>query len=356
MIKLASMKIKKWYVIPAAIALILIVYLVFFRKDTIPVKEIPIKNVVVKRTVSAPGEVKSVNEADLSFASVGRVGDIVIKNGEKVQKGKYLAMMENYSESQTAQSLKDTRDAAQLDLELFIENYETKKDAVGGQDEYAIQLKKYRELANKAEAAYQAQLGAIGKTYIYAPFDGTIIDTEKEVGETVSAGTTIVRMADLDQIIFEIELDQEDYGYLNLGQEVEVTLDAFDNETFMGEVSSLPSFVNSNNGGDDFIVEVTFTGENKNKPLLGMTGDAYIILDKTEGEAPALTFDEIEYDIEDKPFVYIETNGKAERKYLDIGLQGDIYTELKTKVEAPIIQVSDSKFKLDDGVAVKLQR
>lgn len=128
MIILASMKIRRWYIPIIVIVLAAAAYLIFFRKDTIPVREIPQKKVVVKRTVSATGEVKSRKEADLSFAAIGRVGEIVVKGGDFVEKNEYLAMMDNYSESQTAQSLKDTRDAARLDLELFIENYQTKKE------------------------------------------------------------------------------------------------------------------------------------------------------------------------------------------------------------------------------------
>lgn len=350
------MKIKKWYLIPLIILVILVVYFVFIRKSAVIVKEIPLKNVEVKKTVSASGTVKSLHEADLSFASLGRLQNLAVKEGDHVDKGQYLAALNNYTESETAQSLKDTRDSAILDKKLFIENYETNMDAVGGKDEYKIQLNKYEEAISKAEAAYQAQLGNVGRTYIYAPFSGTIIDLPIEIGETVSAGTVVVKVADLDNLVFEIGLDQEDFGYLNEGQEAEITLDSYDNETFKGNVTTLPKYVNKEAGGEDFTIKIAFSKDNPVQPLEGMTGDAYIILSKTEGKVSALTFDEIQYDINNNPYVFVDDNGKAKKQNIEIGLQGDIYTEIKSKIDKPIIQANESKNKLNDGENVNLQR
>lgn len=349
------MKIKKWHIIVTVVLLGIVVYFVFFRKTGIPVKEIKIKNEVVKRTVSATGSIKSRNEASLSFASLGRVLEIAVEKGEIVEKGDYIAVLDNYTETQTTQALRDARDAAKRDLELFIENYETKKQDAGGEDEYEIQKRKYEELLSKAEAAYQAQLGTLSKTYIYAPFNGKVIEIYKEEGETVAAGTNIVKIADEEQKIFEIELDQEDFGYLEEGQEVEIELDAYEDELFPGNVNQLPSYVETEDGGD-FVIEIDLIDEQKEKALLGMTGDAFIILAKTDSEVKALTFDEIKYDIEDEPYVYVYDNGRVEKLYIELGLKGDIYTEVITEIEKPIIQESDAKFDLEEGIKVKLVR
>jgi RND family efflux transporter MFP subunit len=349
------MKFKKWYFIPLILIAILAGYFIFFKKSTVAVKEIPLKDIEVKKTVSASGTVKSVHEADLSFASLGRLQNLAVKEGDQVKKGQYLAALDNYSESETAQSLKDARDSAILDKKLYIENYQTNMDAVGGEDEYKININKLDEAISKAEAAYQAQLGNVGRTYIYAPFEGTVIDLPIEVGETVSAGTMVVKLADLNNLIFEIGLDQEDFGYLSQGQEAEITLDSYDNQTFKGTVVSLPNYVNQAEGVNDFTIKIAFDKDNPMQPLEGMTGDAYIILSKTEGKVKALTFDEVEYDINDNPYVFVDDNGKARKKPIEIGLQGDIYTEVKTEIDKPIIQPNESKNKLEDGDLVKLQ-
>lgn len=347
------MKINKWYIILPIVVVLVVASYFFLSKKGVPVKEIPIKNEVVKKTVSASGTVKSWDEADLSFPTLGTVYDIAVEKGEIVKKGTYLAALNNIVESQTAQSVKDTRDVAKLDLELYIENYETNKDAVGGKDEYEIQKRKYQELLSKAEASYQAQLGSLGKTYLYAPFEGKIIDIYFEEGETAMAGSTIIKIANEDKKIFEIELDQEDFGYLKQGQDVEITLDSYENTIFEGKVLQLPSYINQERSAD-FILDIDLVGENKDKALIGMEGDAYIILAKTDGEVNALTFDEIKYDINDDSYVYIIENNRVIKKEIEIGLKGDIYTEIITDIKKPIIQESDAKFKIEEGTKVKL--
>ncbi len=349
------MKIKKWYLVISVTFVLIALYFLFGREKAIPVKEIPIKHLKVKRTVSAAGTMSSENDADLSFALLGKISDINVEKGEDVAQGKYLSMLENFVESETTQSLKDTRDVAQRDLDLFIENYASNLDGAGGLDEYNIQVRRYQELLSKAEAAYQAQLGNFGKTYLYAPFSGKIIDIYKNEGETVSAGTPVLKIADTDKMIFEIELDQEDFAFIEEGQEVEVTLDAFENEIFTGMVKKLPDYVATDNGGD-FILEIILKSENRDKVLLGMTGDAFIILSRTDSEVSALTFDEIDYDIQEKPFVYVEENGKIVREYLELGLRGDIYIEIKNKNDKPVVQVSNAKYKLEEGLKVKIVR
>lgn len=349
------MRFRKIYILIAVLGVGAVVYFLFIRKTGIPVREIKIKNEVVKRTVSAPGSVKSKNEAELSFSSIGRLSYLSVKEGELVKRGDYLASLENISESQSTQALKDARDAAQRDLELYIESYETNKDAVGGADEYEIEKRKYQELLSKAEATYQAQIGNLGRTYIYAPFDGKIIDIYKQVGETVTAGSGIIKIADDAEKIFEIELDQEDFGYLENGQEVEITLDAYEDDLFMGTITSLPSYVETQDGGD-FVIEIELAGDNNDKALFGMTGDAYIILDKTDSEVRSLTFDEIKYDIKDEPFVYVFNEGRVEKQLIELGLNGDIYTQVLTPIEKPIIQESDAKYELQEGVKVRLLR
>jgi len=347
------MKVKMWHIAVCILVIGVIIFFGFIRKTGVPVKQIRIKNVVVKRTVRAAGSVKSENEADLSFSSIGRVIDIAVEKGELIKKNQYIASLENMTEAQTAQALKDARDVAKIDLELYIEDFESNKSAAGGEDEYRIEKKKYEELLSKAEASYQAQLGSLGKTYIYAPFDGKIIDIYKEVGESAMAGTSVAKLADENLKIFEIDLDQEDYGFLQEGQEVEITLDAYEETVFTGTVGTLPTYVDTD-GGSDFIIEIIFNGENKDKILLGMTGDAFIILSKTDKEVNSLTFDEIKYDIEDMPFLYVFEKGKVEKLYIELGLKGDIYTELKSTIGKPIIQESDAKHVLEEGLKVKL--
>ena len=79
------MNIKKWYFIIPVVLITIIIGFIIFSKKGVPVKEIPLKERVVKRTVSASGTVKSRDEADMSFLSIGSIYNIAVKKGEEVK-------------------------------------------------------------------------------------------------------------------------------------------------------------------------------------------------------------------------------------------------------------------------------
>jgi HlyD family secretion protein len=80
-------------------------------------------------------------------------------------------------------------------------------------------------------------------TDIRAPVTGTIIELDIERGtviasatSNVSGGTTLLKMANLDLIQVNTLVDETDVGKIQPGQDATVTVDAFPNRTFDGEV------------------------------------------------------------------------------------------------------------------------
>jgi HlyD family secretion protein len=64
------------------------------------------------------------------------------------------------------------------------------------------------------------------------------VDVLKEQNEVAATGQPVVRVADLSSLVFEVLIDQEDFGLLSVGDSVELTLDSYKDKTFSGEVSS----------------------------------------------------------------------------------------------------------------------
>jgi multidrug efflux pump subunit AcrA (membrane-fusion protein) len=64
---------------------------------------------------------------------------------------------------------------------------------------------------------------------------GTILSIDANVGEQVGTGA-IITLADLEQPVLEIYLDETDLDKVAVGYEVEVVFDAYPNATFTGQV------------------------------------------------------------------------------------------------------------------------
>ena len=350
--KINSVRKKRKIIIIVIIAAILVLGGIVMKKSngSILVESLEISNVKVKQSVSASGKVKSSDEADLAFAGVGRLEYIHVKKGDTVSKGQLIGYITNYSSTKTAEASKNARDVANANFDIYVENYQTNLNAVGGKDEYELNLTRLRELLAQAEATYQASLGTLSNTYLYASFEGTVVDVYKEQGEVVGIGETIVKIVNLNSLTFEVEIDQEDFGLLGEGQLVEITLDAYEDEVFSGVLGSLPKYADDTSEEFELVI---FIDKDQNAPVLfGMAGDAKIIVAETEDDVAALIFDSI-YTEDNSSYVWIEEDGKGKKLTIETGLEGDLYTQITTDLSnVNLIEPSDLD-KMHEDVKVK---
>lgn len=92
----------------------------------------------------------------------------------------------------------------------------------------------------QTEAAYDAAEASAAKTLLSAPFDGTVARLDVEVGEAVSPGVEVVQLADFSGWLVETtDLTEIDVVNLDLGQEVDVTLDALPGERLTGTITQI---------------------------------------------------------------------------------------------------------------------
>src|SRR5260221_10709217 len=93
-----------------------------------------------------------------------------------------------------------------------------------------------------AAAALRVAQANLENTYIRAPFSGTVLRKEAEVGEVVApsvgGGLTrgaVVTMADLDTLEVEVDVNEAYIGRVRRDQPARITLDAYPDATFRGQ-------------------------------------------------------------------------------------------------------------------------
>jgi RND family efflux transporter MFP subunit len=348
------MKKKNILKILVVVILLALGWLFFVRpKDFVKAaRKIEVQNKKVIRTVSTSGEVTSDDKADLAFSTTGKIQNIKVVEGDSVKKGDLLATVDSYAAYQTAQSLKDARDYAIRERDLYMHEKPAKVKAAGGETEYDLHMRQLNERVDQAEAGYQAQLGLVSNYYMYAPFDGTILDITKKAGETATIGEPIIKIGNLNNFVFQINVDQEDFGLLKENMAVQIKLDSFDGFEFSSMIQKLPFF--ANDVTKTFEVKIPMTQDKDHPIKYGMEGDAYVTLQSTQNEVKALTLDEIFYDVDDKPFVWIQENEKLAKKYIETGIEGDIYVEVKTDLPSYVLVPVSDKDEFTEGFKVKL--
>lgn len=93
-------------------------------------------------------------------------------------------------------------------------------------------------------------------TILTAPFSGTIVSIEAEVGQVVNQAMPVLVLADLDHCHVEAQVNEQDVGRVQVGQEATITLKAFPDTPLKGKVISIASLANNTEGEANYTVRI----------------------------------------------------------------------------------------------------
>ena len=252
-----------------------------------------------KNVLKLSGNVEA-HESDLSFKVQGRIKELPVEEGQRVEAGTVLARLDdddyrqqvatdeanlNLRSAQLVLSRAGSRGqdikAAQqnmldaeadlelkkLDLHRKEELY--KKDAVSAEtrDISIANLKRARAAYERAKQLYEevaegsrkeqiaidrqtvehalqnVKISRIKLSYtvLQAPTTGVVLTREAELGEVVGPGTPIVTLADLDHLWLRAYVSETDLGRIRLGQPIKVTTDTYPGKNYEGKLSFIAS-------------------------------------------------------------------------------------------------------------------
>jgi multidrug resistance efflux pump len=97
---------------------------------------------------------------------------------------------------------------------------------------------------NKKAAIGQISTGTQAVT-VAAPMDGTLIKNEAKEGELVQPGTTLGELADMKNLYILANIDETDIKAIDIGSNVDVTVDGDPNTVIQGTVQEIGYATNS---------------------------------------------------------------------------------------------------------------
>ena len=207
--------------------------------------------------LEAIGSLRAVLGADLSLEVAGVVDTITFNSGDDIEQGKLLLKLR--ADDDVAK-LKSLRAVAQLNEIIYERDQKQFKMQAVSQatlDTDAANLK-------NAKAQVAQQQAILDKKFLRAPFDGHLGIRAVDLGQYLSAGTTIVTLQALDPIFVDFFVPQQSVDQVRLGQTITVKVDAFRGQTFTGEISALNPKVDSGSRN----VQIRATLKNPDHKLL----------------------------------------------------------------------------------------
>ncbi|WP_027530917.1 efflux RND transporter periplasmic adaptor subunit [Bradyrhizobium sp. WSM3983] len=213
-------------------------------------------------TLTAIGTFRAVNGADLSLQQPGIVDSIHFESGKDVAAGDALLDLRTEDDVAKLQSLQATADG--FGITLRRDQGQLKINAVSQATVDSDAVNERNALALVAQ-----QRALLDQKTLRAPFAGRLGVRQVDVGQYLTAGTTIVTLQALDRLYVDFTLPQQAIDQVKVGQEVAARVDAFPGRTFKGVVQAFNSKVDQASRN----VQVRAVFDNADRRLLpGMFG------------------------------------------------------------------------------------
>ena len=183
------------------------------------------------KIASSPGVVRARIETDLAFRTLGRMVSRKVDVGDLVHKGDVLAEIDPLTLQLAVRSAEAELRNAQAQLENAATT-ETRKRrlvqsnaaSIADHDIAEQQLKSATANAAKATASLAKAHEQLGYAELRAEFDGVVTATSAEMGQTVSAGQPVLKLARLEQRDVVVDVPEAQFNSIRLDDRFNVAL------------------------------------------------------------------------------------------------------------------------------------
>jgi HlyD family secretion protein len=219
----------------------------------------------ITQVVTASGKIQPEIQVKISPDVSGEIVALPIAEGDKVKRGQLLARIKpDFYQAQVDQADASVLQAKAAEAQRRADMLQADSDHKRQTALYnsgAISISAFETSENRFEAAksslesaeYNVLIAAarlkeskenLSKTSIYAPIDGTISVLNVELGERVvgttqMTGTEMMRVAKLDLMELEVDVNENDVVNVAVGDTASVDVDAYPSRLFKGVVTEI---------------------------------------------------------------------------------------------------------------------
>ncbi len=254
--------------------------------------KVELGTIVIK--LEETGEIQPIREIEQKSQVSGELVKFYIEEGDYVNKGDLIAEIEpDFNQAEAILRVNSNLKLAEIELENAKEEFNKRKDLFAENYISDTELDTYKDAYTTAQINYDSALQQYelvkeiesddNLSKLYSTASGTIIQKPVEEGEMVvsssgsySAGTVILKLADLSRMIVDTNINEVDISKIEVGMKVNIQVDAYPYENFDGEITKIAAMAISYNNVKVFPVEIELKAvDERLKP--GMTANITII-------------------------------------------------------------------------------
>jgi membrane fusion protein, multidrug efflux system len=288
----------------------------------IPVEVAVARTDTVRDEIAATGQIEALQSIDLHPEVDGRITDILVREGQEVEKGTPLFKVDDAQLQAQVAQLAAQRDLAEQDL--------TRTKALMAQNaSSASDLEKAEATARGAQAAYDMQRIRLERTTVRAPFAGVAGQRYISQGDYVTSASRLISLHTVTPMRASFQVPERYARQLRPGQEVKFQMAAVPGRDFFAEVDFVDPVVQL--PGRTILVKAR--APNAQRLLQpGMFIEAHLV---TSVRAGAIVVpEEAVVPQQGATFVWVVDSGKAQRRPVSLGVRTPGFVEVTTGVSS----------------------
>lgn len=307
--------------------------------SSVPVRVVEASNMTFSETSSYSGTIEAWEQAHITGPSGERIEEILVREGDRVERGQVLARMDDSNLRQAEVELRTARTELER-TERLVE--------VG-----SVARQQYEQ----AEAQYETALSSVEllrkNTELTSPIDGVVTDKHFVAGEQFATSTevpSIVTVQQTNPLKVVINVSEQYFPVVHEGMPAAVRVDAHGERTFEGQVEQVHATVSPDSR--TFRVEVALdNAEGRLGP--GMFARVSLELGKVSGTfLPSAAVQSRSGSDED--YVYVVEGDTARRVDLRTGERIEEYRHVLDGPPEDALVVTEGMGRIDDGSPVRI--
>lgn len=198
----------------------------------------------LSQTVKVTGSLVPSEQAVVASQAAGRVVSVAVRQGDSVSAGQILVEIDRVNLALQADQQRATANATRAQLVSSQQQLERTEELA----RQGLATPSALEQARSATAALEANLTALesavsaaelalSNATVKAPIDGIVSERSVEPGQTITAGTPLFTLVNLEEMDFQASASVNSSALVSPGQTASVTATGLDNQTFEGEVT-----------------------------------------------------------------------------------------------------------------------
>ena len=252
---------------------------------------------IVKSTV-VTGKIQPRDEVNVKAQISGIVAELYKEAGQLVEKNEVIAKLKVIPEMSQLSAAQSRVRLSEVNLKQAQTNYDREKKLFDQQLVSAEAFEQVSQALKQAKEEYNASVEALeiirdgvsssnksgSSTLVRSSVSGLILDIPVKVGNTVinsntfNDGTTIATVADMDDLIFDGNIDETEVGRLSAGMPVKITIGALQDVSFDAVLEYISPKAIENNGVNQFEIKASVKIPDEITIRSGYSANAEIVL------------------------------------------------------------------------------